>query len=155
MLFVFVIWGQELKLLKLNNRISQKYTWLIFALIYGGHALEWYLFGFLKNFKFLKIDHFCSQRMLTSKIFIRPFGAGKMWYREILECWIWPMNQILIGWINTQSDSIFRPLLAHWSFLTVGHFGYIYNGKIDKPWVVEKRPKLSKLKLLTLTKVIG
>jgi len=84
--------------------------------------------GFFWNF--LKIQNFLNcQRMLTSKIFIRPLGAGKMWYQEILECWIWPMNQILIGWINIQSDSIYtnRSFLA-----TFGHFWSRVHRKMTK-----------------------
>ena len=59
------------------------------------------IFDFFENSEF-----FNFQRMSTSKIFVRRLSAGKMWYQEILECWIWPMNQILIGWTNIQSDSI-------------------------------------------------
>ena len=76
--------------------------------------------------------------MLTSKIFIRPLGAGKMWYQEILECWIWPMNQILIGWINIQSDSI-DTQFSHRSFLT-DHFRSHVHRKMTKNGLL---PKLS------------
>ena len=79
--------------------------------------------------------------MLTSKIFIRPLGAGKMWYQEILECWIWPMNQILIGWINIQSDSIY----THRSFLTT--FGHLWSCVHRK---MTKNGLLPKLSILTV-----
>ena len=89
--------------------------------------------------KFLKIQNFWNcQRTLTSKIFIRPLGACKMWYQEILECWIWPMNQILIGWINIQSDAIYTQF-SHRSFLT-DHFRSHVHRKMTKNGLL---PKLS------------